>query len=391
MKRIPISISAWDLFSSWLLGHSHLQQQLFLFTCFLGMNYVFYFGAWSLKVSIIYCIRLWDSVFRRNPCHSVPFAKTKQLQSSTEELFYENSKRYFGKYQFDDNHTMVIFTTVFNKLFFQNLAQQTSEPSFKRVGLFLHGFLVILLTSPLALSTLPLSGHNIDPTYLYVRNVSFFSPHWKMMLRITAIFLSTFHTTIVLFSCALEIANAIITLNISLKLIINSNLNPHYVASMKRYRQLQIINSIFNHVFDYVISIGLLISSVCGIIMGYILIKLTGTVPHNIIFAATSVTCMMLGLADWLVPMMAELDSNSREFVRSWKLKRFSAYAKKQLRSCRQLNVNVGEFFNMTKESRTEVYERVIYYMMSLVISVWFLNMNNKWLEFDPTWYCIKK
>lgn len=309
-------------------------------------------------------------MFRRNPCHSVPFAKTKQLQSSTEELFYENSKRYFGKYQFDDNHTMVIFTTVFNKLFFQNLAQQTSEPSFKRVGLFLHGFLVILLTSPLALSTLPLSGHNIDPTYLYVRNVSFFSPHWKMMLRITAIFLSTFHTTIVLFSCALEIANAIITLNISLKLIINSNLNPHYVASMKRYRQLQIINSIFNHVFDYVISIGLLISSVCGIIMGYILIKLTGTVPHNIIFAATSVTCMMLGLADWLVPMMAELDSNSREFVRSWKLKRFSAYAKKQLRSCRQLNVNVGEFFNMTKESRTEVYERVIYYMMSLVISV---------------------
>lgn len=156
-------------------------------------------------------------------------------------------------------------------------------------------------------------------------------------------------------------------LNMSLKMI---TYNSGYVTGLKSYRQLQIVSSVINHVFSFVIPICVIFSFWGEIVMGYVLLKLTGIFPHNVILVVALGSVVVSGLAHWLMPEMADLVVNSIEFVRYWRLRISSKCAKRQLRSCRQLRMEVGQFYYFRQESRSVFFANLVYYTMSLVISV---------------------
>lgn len=62
-------------------------------------------------------------------------------------------------------------------------------------GLFLHGFLIILIPGPLTVSALPIIASEVEGTYLWFRNVSFLSPNLKILVRVVTIFLASLHTS----------------------------------------------------------------------------------------------------------------------------------------------------------------------------------------------------
>lgn len=103
---------------------------------------------------------------------------------------------------------------------------------------------------------------------------------------------------------------------------------------------------------------------------GYAVIKLVGQVPHAII-ALTLITLMVdLSCSNISLPVMSSFSEMSQEILRSLKTKRWSSYVERHLRGWRPLRIYAGPFFYVKKETRTGFFGTMLYYTMSLVISV---------------------
>lgn len=198
----------------------------------------------------------------------------------------------------------------------------------------------------------------------------------KVLCRILIIFPATLHGCMMIFGCANVLTNVTLTLNTVLKkgTIQNSwkkfqNISK-YMKSFIKYRQLQVLNKVVNEVFYYIIPIGLVLPFLCVVVMGYIAIKMADTMPHAVTFIMVSVTVAILGLGHWVLPLIADVTVNSENFVRGWKLQRFSQHSRKQLASCRPLKICCGPFAHVDKTLRVYFFSGLFDCTISLVISL---------------------
>lgn len=197
------------------------------------------------------------------------------------------------------------------------------------------------------------------------------------MLRALIMFVSMLHACSELFWFSIIASNVTVILNGCLKIGKSWQKQTKFIASsqlissLKRYRQLQIFNSVVNQVFSYILPVAVSLTFLCMVLMGYFLIKMTPIVPYTITFLVGSVFATIFCLGQGMLPKMAEVSTNSENFVRHWKLERFSRYLTRELKSLRCLRLNVGQFGYVKKSSRTQLFSHLLYYIMSSVIMVW--------------------
>lgn len=214
----------------------------------------------------------------------------------------------------------------------------------------------------------------MDPTYLWFRNVSLISNRLKIILRSTVLCISILHACSELFGFAIIATNAILTLNVCLnggkigdmraKFVTNSQI----ISNLRRYRQLQIFSSVVNLVLSYILPVGVSLTFLCMVLMGYFLIKMTHMVPYTVTFCLSSVFATLLVGGVAILPRMANIGANSAHFLRYWKLQRVSRYLSRELKSFRCLRLDLGHFGYMKKASSTVLLSQFMYYLMSLVI-----------------------
>lgn len=222
----------------------------------------------------------------------------------------------------------------------------------------------------------------MDPTYLWFRNVSLISNRLKIILRSTVLCISILHACSELFGFAIIATNAILTLNVCLnggkigdmraKFVTNSQI----ISNLRRYRQLQIFSSVVNLVLSYILPVGVSLTFLCMVLMGYFLIKMTHMVPYTVTFCLSSVFATLLVGGVAILPRMANIGANSAHFLRYWKLQRVSRYLSRELKSFRCLRLDLGHFGYMKKASSTVLLSQFMYYLMSLVIMGWAFNVD---------------
>ncbi|OXA40351.1 hypothetical protein Fcan01_25012 [Folsomia candida] len=259
--------------------------------------------------------------------------------------------------------------------FLRKFEAHSTQPS-DLFGLFLHGLILAVIMPPLTCCTLPILAPKMNPTYLLFRNVSLISHNCKIILRSLIIFVSTLHACSELLGFAIIATNVTLTLNGCLKVGKIGDTHAKFVtcsqiiSSFRRYRQLQIFNSIVNQVMSYILPVGMSLTFLCMVLMGYFLIKMTHLVPHTITFCVGSVLATLFCLAVAILPKMADVSVNSANFVRYWKLQRTSRYLSRQLKSFKCLRLDSGQFGYLKKASGAEVLSQFLYFVMSLVIMI---------------------
>ncbi|OXA40354.1 hypothetical protein Fcan01_25011 [Folsomia candida] len=212
----------------------------------------------------------------------------------------------------------VIFTEIFKidefrvmLKFLRKFEALSAQPS-DLFGLFLHGFILAVITSPLTCCSVPILAPTIDPTYLWFRNASFLSTNFKTMLRALIMFVSMLHACSELFWFSIIASNVTVILNGCLKIGKSWQKQTKFIASsqlissLKRYRQLQIFNSVVNQVFSYILPVAVSLTFLCMVLMGYFLIKMTPIVPYTITFLVGSVFATIFCLGQGMLPKMAE-------------------------------------------------------------------------------------
>ncbi|OXA49730.1 hypothetical protein Fcan01_15827 [Folsomia candida] len=185
---------------------------------------------------------------------------------------------------------------------------------------------------------------------------------------------SLIHTCIAVFGFAIIGVNLILFFLDMLDMIILSNIKAtnisNYVARMRTFRQLQIINSVYNQAIRHLFPVITLIIVVVAVIMGYVVINLTGSAPHALVINAVTLNAAIFGFIQLAFPIMADLLGKSADFIMILELQGCSNYRKRQLRSCRHLKIWAGSYFFIHKGTRVTLLELIAYYTMSLIISV---------------------
>lgn len=276
------------------------------------------------------------------------------------------------------------------------------------VGIFLHAMVPTPLAFSLGASTIPIILSTIDPMYFVFLPVTFLSPLSKLFLRIVTTFLFILHGCVLVFTFVICLTYATLPIHVCLKSmtnpklfhgpVINSNPTPDLNPSQNlidfatisqscaafvkferigrfpkyflKYRQLQILNTTYNQLTTYILPISLLISLVTCSVVGYIWIKLSFRVPLTITLMAMVVIIILFGAAHFLFPLGSNMTLKSEMFLKFWKLQFFSSCRKRQIKSCRPLQVSIGDFYYVVKSSRTHFISLMLYYTITLVISL---------------------
>lgn len=142
---------------------------------------------------------------------------------------------------------------------------------------------------------------------------------------------------------------------------------PDYLL---KYRQLQIVMTTFNQIFyfngPFLMGVGLVASCV----LGYEVIKLSHQVPLPLTLLSIFVFILIILSAHGLAPVAAIVSKKSEIFISFWKQQGVSKYRSRQLKSLPLLQFNVGPFFKITRDTRRVYMSLVLYYTVSLIISI---------------------
>lgn len=218
---------------------------------------------------------------------------------------------------------------------------------------------------------------NLDPTYLLFRNVTIISCKMKLFLRILIFCSSLMHACMHIIKYAIVGVNVLVWFIKTLDRITTTNRRQpnfrnisEYFINMRTYRQLQIMNQVANHIIRNVLPVGTLILLLDSVMMGYMIIKMSGVVPHTVTFLEVTIFAAIVGFIQIGFSLMAELMKKSSDFIRGLKLQGLSSQRKRQMRSCQPLKIWAGSYFFIRKGTPITLFGLMAYYTMSLVISV---------------------
>lgn len=221
------------------------------------------------------------------------------------------------------------------------------------------------------------------PSYFWFRE-SFFSlmtPQMKILLRVLLICPIILHTCINIFGFMIIIVNLAIAFRTSLSCMSEGGENSSKISEVRttfqkliefqktllKYRQLQIINTVLNQVFFYIIPMSLLIPFVFAVGMSYALTKLMGRVPFSITFLAATMISTIVSAAHFVLPVFADIFLKSAKFMR---LDKISNHQMRQLRSCRKLRISVASFYFIDEDSRGNFLSHLLDITVQFLISV---------------------
>lgn len=235
----------------------------------------------------------------------------------------------------------------------------------------------LIISTPLSAGVITIYNNTLDPSYLWFRNVTVISAATKLFIRIFIYCLSLLHSSnmvfgygIIVFIILLIILSSLEVQTISRFKPINPTITLNHIMSIRRYRQLQIINLIFNQLLVYFLPVLTLMFLVAIAMMGYMLIKMSGIVPHALEVLVSMVTAAILGYIELGFGSMANVQRKSADFLVGLELQGGSMYRKRVLRSCKLLQIWAGSYFVMKRSTRFQLFGQMAYYVMSLVISV---------------------
>lgn len=232
--------------------------------------------------------------------------------------------------------------------------------------------------------------HTSDPTRFWFRYIPLIPSCAKIILRAVLAGAVIFHGTNIIFGAIALIFNGTFPIVTCLQLMTRplkfrrcsecefvslifpaaakrvSKFNQNY----SRYRQFQIINTVQNMVFGFILPVTLMVGLIAGCLVGYILIKLIGRVPIPLTGMAGFIIFFIIAAVYCLFPIAVRIRTVSGEFKRYCSLQDISKYERQQVKSWRSLGVEVGHFFTIVTSSRTTFISLLLYYMILLVISV---------------------
>lgn len=230
---------------------------------------------------------------------------------------------------------------------------------------------------PLDVCVVMILRPNLDPTYLLFRNVTIISCKMKLFLRILIFCSSLMHACMHIIKYAIVGVNVLVWFIKTLDRITTTNRRQpnfrnisEYFINMRTYRQLQIMNQVANHIIRNVLPVGTLILLLDSVMMGYMIIKMSGVVPHTVTFLEVTIFAAIVGFIQIGFSLMAELMKKSSDFIRGLKLQGLSSQRKRQMRSCQPLKIWAGSYFFIRKGTPITLFGLMAYYTMSLVISV---------------------
>lgn len=153
---------------------------------------------------------------------------------------------------------------------------------------------------PLTGCAIPLLQDNMDPTYFWFRDYSGIPPWLKIGLRILLILFASGHACIVVVASLMCIANVAREFGANFKSMSNHKIiskqnsfekaetchaftkfgkSAKFPKAFLKYRQLSILTTVANQIFQYIIPVGLFIGLISCTVAGYFIIKISHSVP----------------------------------------------------------------------------------------------------------------
>lgn len=248
----------------------------------------------------------------------------------------------------------------------------TDKESSNLMGVFLHGIVSAIITTPLGACGAIAVDRKLDPTYLWFRNLTIISSRLKLILQLIVIFPMVLHASILIFGFGVIGVNIILLILEVLERepYQNSRHSWKYVINMQTYLQLVIITQVMNTIIWYFLPVFTLILVVFTIVMGYMILKMAGSIPYALIILDAMLSALILWFIMLAFPVVADVMMKSADFLRNLELHGVSNYRKRQLRSCRQLKICAGSYFCIHKSTGITLLDLIAYYTMSAIISV---------------------
>lgn len=250
-------------------------------------------------------------------------------------------------------------------LLFAAISEYSSTP----LGIFLHGIITAIITTPLCVCSGIVLDETLDPMHLWFRNIIIISFKFQLIIRLVVTFLMVLQASMLIFGFGVIGGNVIV-------LIMNSMEAPtsmhfcKYVVSLHSYRELEIINHVVNTIFLHFLPVFTLIMVVLAVLMGYMLIKMTSSIALALVILEIMQSAVVFGFILIGFPVLADVLEKSNDLLRNLKLQRNSPSRKRQLRSCTPLKIWVGPYFFIHNGTGINLLDLISYYTMSLVISV---------------------
>lgn len=258
----------------------------------------------------------------------------------------------------------------------------------KFLGLLLHAMIPAPFGTAIIFSSIPILLPNVDPSYFLFQNLSTFSPSLALIFRVFIISTTTFHGSIIIYTSVINTTNIILTIHNCLKVMTDrkpletstefntSRISEKFYGIVRfprnfsKYRQLQAMVTIINHITFATLPFSMLVALVCCVGFGYILVKLSCTVPILVTIMAIFFLTLFIGIIHALFPVIVEVAVKSEKFLEISKLQNVSKYRKKQLQSCRLLKMSIGPFCSATKGIRIQCLSFALYHTVQLIILV---------------------
>lgn len=143
-----------------------------------------------------------------------------------------------------------------------------------------------------------------------------------------------------------------------------------FVIGMQTYRQFHIIIQVVNTITSCFLPVFTLTIVILAVVMGHMIIKMTGSVPHSLVILEIMTTAAIVAFIMIAYPLCADVLRKSADFLRSLELQGGSMYRKRQLYSCRPLKIRAGSYFYIHDGTVAKLLELIAYYTMSSIISV---------------------
>lgn len=239
------------------------------------------------------------------------------------------------------------------------------------IGIFLNGMVAPVLLVPFGVAVVTFRHPNLDLSNLWFQSITSISPGVKLFFRILAYCFSLMQ------ACQLNFGFGIIGFIVILlilsrleRLTIYKSKRSKISGLIRKYRQLQIITVILNQLLTYVLPQTNLIFLVGNVMLGYLLIKMTGIVPHALIILDLITLTSVMGYIQLGFGLMADVERKSDNFLMGLQFQGDSSYRRRELKSCKELKIWAGPYFVIKKSTRIELFGLMAYYAMSCVISI---------------------
>lgn len=260
------------------------------------------------------------------------------------------------------------------------------------------------IATTLIFFSVPLLLPHVDPTYFLFRSVITLSPISTLFCRLFIISITTFHGSVLIYVVIIYGTNIFLMLHTCLRSMISqthfedpkhqeetypgstiSNLSvlcrvskfsekldlvTSFSRNLSKYRQLQLMITIFNQFFFIILPFAIIVQIVCCVAFGYMLIKLTESMPFPITLLAMFFISLFVVFVHVIVPLIVEVTVKSENFIKFWQLCKVSAYRKKQLQSFRLMRVSIGPFGYVTRGLKIQCFSLTLYYTVSMIVSI---------------------